>query len=292
MRDAHCDRRPGYTLVEVLVSMGAAAILMTGLASTLLLATAALDPDFDDRDRAEQGEVLSVLQSDLAQAKYFTERTSTSVAFVVPDRDGDGEDESIRYAWSGTPGDPLTVAYNGGTTATLLGDVQVFDLQFATESFAPPTLTAHVGFPHVYANQQTSTHDVQVATRFTVLDPVTISGIAAYTGGHHNKDFRVAVYDDSGGEPDTLLAESAAERTASSMDWTTLTVPDTFLAPGDYWLAVAFEHKNQCYQYTSGGGELRTKSNDAVKNGFLATWGASDSTETGRLSIYAVHDTN
>jgi hypothetical protein len=66
--------------------------------------------------------------TDLQTAKSFTERTATAVTFTVPDRDGDNIDETIRYAWAGTPGDPLTYQLNGGTATTLADDVQQFNL--------------------------------------------------------------------------------------------------------------------------------------------------------------------
>ncbi len=288
----HRRPRAGYTLVETLVAMGSATFLLVGLATTLAIATSALDTDFVDRDRAVLGEARSSLQSDLAAARHFTERTANSVTFAVPDRSNDGKADLLRYAWSGTPGDPLTVSVDGGPAATVLEDVQNFDLSYETETFSPPTLSAHAGYPHVYANEESGVPNTQIATRFNVLDPITVTAVTAFVGGHGSKDFRVAVYGDNGGEPDALVVESSRVRTPSLAAWTTVSVPDTPLTPGDYWLAVAFEHGFQSYQYTTGGGDVRTRSHDAVSNGFRTTWGTSDETEDRRISIYAVHGTN
>jgi hypothetical protein len=66
------------------------------------------------------------MQSDLEFALAFSEQTATAMTFTVPDRDGDLLAETIRYAWSGTPGDPLTRQINEGAVATMLEDVHVF----------------------------------------------------------------------------------------------------------------------------------------------------------------------
>ena len=62
---------------------------------------------------------------ELNYALSFTERPVNVVEFTVADRDGDESPEFIRYAWSGTPGDPLTRQYNGGTIAELVRDVHL-----------------------------------------------------------------------------------------------------------------------------------------------------------------------
>ncbi|MBU0718885.1 MAG: hypothetical protein KJ749_11600 [Planctomycetes bacterium] len=51
--------------------------------------------------------------------------------FTVPDRGHDpAGDELIRYAWSGTPGDPLTYEYNGGAAVDLIPEVFEFNLAY------------------------------------------------------------------------------------------------------------------------------------------------------------------
>ena len=63
-------------------------------------------------------QALVELLADLEFALAFSEKTDHALTFTVPDRDGDFISETIRYAWSGTPGDPLTRQYNGGAVAT------------------------------------------------------------------------------------------------------------------------------------------------------------------------------
>jgi hypothetical protein len=52
------------------------------------------------------------------------------IEFSVADRDGDEVPETIRYAWSGTGGTPLTRQYNGGTVVSILTDVRQFSLTY------------------------------------------------------------------------------------------------------------------------------------------------------------------
>jgi Tfp pilus assembly protein FimT len=127
--------RLAYTLAELLVSLAAASILLTGLASTVVVASRALPADGQLTSQVTlQSEVLDQLAADLQYARYVTERTAHTITFVVRDRNGDGSSERIRYAWSGTAGDPLTRQYNGGSAATVLENVQQFDLAYVTKS--------------------------------------------------------------------------------------------------------------------------------------------------------------
>ncbi|MBU0617755.1 MAG: prepilin-type N-terminal cleavage/methylation domain-containing protein [Planctomycetes bacterium] len=121
----------GFTLVELVLSMAIMTILMTGLASAILIASHALPTD-DSPARAvvESAQVVDVLAEDLRSALWIRERTATSVEFAVPDRDADGAAERIRYAWSDTAGDPLTRQYNGGSVVEVLQNVQELDLTY------------------------------------------------------------------------------------------------------------------------------------------------------------------
>jgi hypothetical protein len=66
------------------------------------------------------------LEADLEFALAFTEQSARAVTFLVPDQSGDAKLETVRYAWSGTPGDPLTRQFNGGAVAVVLENVHVF----------------------------------------------------------------------------------------------------------------------------------------------------------------------
>ncbi len=118
--------RRGYTLVEMLVSATAMSVLTAGIASTILLAVQAVeDVDSPSYSLRQSTLVLDEFARDISAAIQILDKGDTGVfEFVVPDRDGDGTNDQIRYVWSGTPGDPITRAINGGTPAEVIQNVQ------------------------------------------------------------------------------------------------------------------------------------------------------------------------
>lgn len=141
--------RRGFTLVETVMSMTVMIVLMAGLASATLLASRAIPSDqapvsamLEAHDAAEQ------IANELFCAQAFSERTPTAITFTVADRDADAVAETIRYAWSGTVGEPLTRKYNSGTVVNLVEAVYEFDLQYdqrsvtTTESVTTTNTTA------------------------------------------------------------------------------------------------------------------------------------------------------
>ncbi|HUU96713.1 MAG TPA: prepilin-type N-terminal cleavage/methylation domain-containing protein [Phycisphaerae bacterium] len=124
-------RRRGFTLAELVASMAVMSILMVGLGSAILIASHALPDDKRPATRiVESAAAVSQLVEELRSAIWIRERTATSVEFSVPDRDGDGNAERIRYAWSGTAGDALTRQYNAGTVINVVDGVNEFDLAY------------------------------------------------------------------------------------------------------------------------------------------------------------------
>lgn len=127
-----------FTLIELVLSVAISAILMSGIASAVLLATRAADLEESPGAQVPQTvDVLGTITADLRFALNFTERTASSIEFTVPDRNADGNPELIRYAWSGVAGDPLTRAYNNGAPETLASDVQQFDLSYLLRTITP-----------------------------------------------------------------------------------------------------------------------------------------------------------
>jgi len=132
----HFSRR-GFTLLEVVVSVGVTSILLLGIGSALLIAGRAIP-------QAEGATSLTIaaagvaeeMATELQYATSISQRSETMVEFAVPDRTGDGIAETIRYDWSGTAGAPLTRQYDGGTTIPLLADVRDFALAYETETIS------------------------------------------------------------------------------------------------------------------------------------------------------------
>ena len=124
------------TLVELVTSLGIFSVLVLAMGSTILIATRALEISAAGA-APTQGSVASRIAADFQTALAFTERDKAIATFTVPDRDGDGLPETLRYFWSGTPGDPITLSYNGGTPMTIAEDVHRFNLSYLLRTTAP-----------------------------------------------------------------------------------------------------------------------------------------------------------
>lgn len=128
-------RRRGFTLIELVVSLSVMTILMAGIASALVIASRALpDRDSPVSVAVDAAEIVERITAELYDAQSFGVRSATSVAFTVQDRTGDGNPDTIRYAWSGTPGAPLTRKVNLALPYTVLENVQEFALSYDVRS--------------------------------------------------------------------------------------------------------------------------------------------------------------
>src|SRR5690606_34267176 len=113
----------GFALVETVLSMALAAIVLLAMTSAIVLASRALPTHAQAvtfNATVDAGGALAQLTGDVRYALHFGELTATAIAFSVPDRDGDGLPERIRYHWSGVPGEPLYRAVNGGDDVPLI----------------------------------------------------------------------------------------------------------------------------------------------------------------------------
>jgi type II secretory pathway pseudopilin PulG len=132
--------RVGFTLVEMVMSMVIMMTLMAGIGSAIMVASRALDNG--NTPSAESASALLAINQvteDLTFALSFTERTATSAEFTVPDRTGDLVPETIRYAWSGVAGQPLTREFNGGAPVNVIAKVDDFDMNYLLRTVGPPT---------------------------------------------------------------------------------------------------------------------------------------------------------
>jgi hypothetical protein len=117
------------------VSLAVLSILLIAIGSAIMLAAKTL-PQESDTSRETTWAVMTVedMATELQYALAFNERTPTSVEFTVADRDSDGARETIRYAWSGTAGDPLERVYNGAPAEDLVVEVEEFELLYDTRA--------------------------------------------------------------------------------------------------------------------------------------------------------------
>ncbi len=145
-RSANPSRsRRALTYVELLLSLLVITLIVGGIMSAMLIATDAL-PDAQGAAPTiiAAQRLLDELTADLADATTITEWTSHSLTFVVPDRTGDDQPETIHYGWSGTPGDPLVRAINKAAAENLIAAVDDFSLEldtFTRDVSGPPGST-------------------------------------------------------------------------------------------------------------------------------------------------------
>lgn len=130
-------RRRGLTLAELTVSLGVIATLMVATGSIMVITGRAVAMSATHAAEARTDDVVSTIASDYRLAVSVIENTPTAITFTVADRDGDGVVETIRYAWSGTPGDPLTKQVNTAAPVVVARDVRKFNLRYLTKSTGP-----------------------------------------------------------------------------------------------------------------------------------------------------------
>ena len=125
----------GHTLIEMLLSLVILSMVMASVTSAVLFASSA-SPDEDSFESTigDDSQAMARIAEDLSVAKYLVEQTKTSITIVVSDRTGNGNPDRIRYAWSGTYGDPLTYAINDEEPFNLIDAVAVFDLGYTEQT--------------------------------------------------------------------------------------------------------------------------------------------------------------
>lgn len=118
----------GFSLAEAVISLAIVSLVLGSLSSLVVISTRSLAvlAAETQADRAE--EALFDLAADLRFATSLPERSATAVTAIVPDRDGDGQPETIRYSWAG-PGHPLLRTVNG-EQETLVEDVRSLNLTY------------------------------------------------------------------------------------------------------------------------------------------------------------------
>lgn len=127
--------RAGFTLLELSLSLVIVATIAIGLGSAVVIASRAVPvEDAPSRRIIENQRALDRMALEMSEASFFTERGATAVGFVVPDRDGDGDPEHIRYAWGGSAGQALTRSINGASAIGVIDDVSDARLAYATRT--------------------------------------------------------------------------------------------------------------------------------------------------------------
>lgn len=138
-------KRRGFTLIELVVSLGIVGILATAIGSSITLSMRALPTSGGKPEtQATAGRALQVIGSDVRLATSVSMPNVRTLTLTIPDQTGDNAAETVTYAWAGSTGDPLTRTYNADT-ATLLSSV--IDAKFAGVKRASFTAEDHTVTP-------------------------------------------------------------------------------------------------------------------------------------------------
>lgn len=302
----HHSIRSGYTLVELLISMGASTILMAGMASAVLISNQAMSGVGVVEERRDAAEVQADMLADFTQAKLFTTRTSTEATFTVPDRDGDTVGETISYSWTDTPNFELQYAYNGGAPVPVLSNVQNFNLAYSSRfmiggAAAPLAMDPNswgyrwqtggsFGFEDVFATSEADRRN-QIATRVTLETDQTIVSISAYFSG--GSEVGMAIYssefkNDKWRVKDLITHTPQFDLTGSG--WVTLSVAPTLLTAGEYYLALTHQNDGDFFRSEATGGDTYVENNNPLhNNGEWSSSFTSQSNDTRKISIYGTY---
>ena len=137
-RHATSSCRTGFTLIEAVLSVAITAVIGLSLTGVMVMAQKALASGSAEADQAHKADrAMQMILMDINLATSMPERTAHAITVVVPDRDGAGQSETIRYAWDGVAGDPLTRQYNGGTATTLAENVYQCNFTYLTKTLSP-----------------------------------------------------------------------------------------------------------------------------------------------------------
>jgi prepilin-type N-terminal cleavage/methylation domain-containing protein len=129
--------RPGFTLIELVLAMAITTILLMGMSASIVIASRAVSDGYDVVGLAlRTSDSLGELDSDLSMAQAFLDRTGSSVTFTVPDRNGDGSSETIKYWWTGSSDARLMRQINNGPQVAIAENVQQFTLTYGLTAMA------------------------------------------------------------------------------------------------------------------------------------------------------------
>lgn len=118
------------TLVELVAGIAVMSILAGAMMSAMIIASHAMPERNAVHDHAVSAmDAVDRLAEELTYATAITSLSGREIIFTVADRGDDPVGaETIRYAWSGSPGAPLVRQYNGGTSQTLVDRAAAFSI--------------------------------------------------------------------------------------------------------------------------------------------------------------------
>ena len=158
-------KRRGFTLIELVVSLGVMGVLSLALASTILLSTRALpNAGGGPENQAAAGRALQILGADIRLAKTVAMPDIRTLTLTIADQTGDAAEETITYAWDNTIGSPLTRTYNGDAVSLVSS---ISDLKF--QALKRPSVTTDIA-------ESVPTDRIRVFFSTANADPTDVTG--------------------------------------------------------------------------------------------------------------------
>gem|GEM_PF-1146937 len=142
-RGPRAGDRAGLTLVELVVATSVALVVALS-AAHVVRQMAYVWTNLERRSQVQTAAALAMqrMRAELGYATRIASLSSTSVQFAHPDVTGDGNEDTILYSWTGTPGDPLTRRVNGADAEAIVAKCVSFSLSSVLMSPQPLALVA------------------------------------------------------------------------------------------------------------------------------------------------------
>ena len=309
----HCPScsQAGHTLIELVVAMVCSAVLLAGLGSVMMIGSQVAYTPSAAIHRTESADIVNQIAEELRYATLIIQQTPQILEFVVADRNGDGTAEKIRYAWSGTPGDPLYRTYNAGAPSVILDSADEFAVGLQQKSLTTTLPTTGDSAEAVLVSNanvgSTTDRSIDVnnhsAQRIDPANFVNVPGNALYWNatklefystwdGAANETVRVqlrATGDPNDGLTSNVLAQvDVPENTMTDNSWNSA----VFASPARE-LALHRKYIIVWSQPFGGGKACKLKVNDSAASGVFesADSGVSWAYMTSRQTHYRLYGT-
>ncbi len=126
------QRRSGVTMLELMVTLPSATVLIGAMAMCITVMMRAKSQDDNlFRSTYDLSKAATQIATDLESAVAHVSSSTTHMEFVVPDRNGDGLPEQMRYEWGGATGanaNKILWKYNQEPLAVFFDEVGSFEL--------------------------------------------------------------------------------------------------------------------------------------------------------------------
>lgn len=118
-------------MLELVISVPTATLILAGMFTCLALVGQSTRHKSETGDARFWGALVTVrMVDDLSQALSIAERNATAIEVTVPDRNGDGLDDKVRYYWNAQAGTPLWYRLNDQTPEAIWSSVQQLSFNY------------------------------------------------------------------------------------------------------------------------------------------------------------------